>query len=288
MIKKKQIKEELKSLDSLKGLIRAYEQIASTRMKKTRESVLFTRQYTDSIYQIFNEVRFAYKDSAKKFLRKRSGNKLTFLAHNGKKVAVLLSANTGLYGEIVRSTFDKFAEEIRSTDSEATIVGRQGLSLYIQTFPERPYSFFEIPDQNITLKDLTPLIKHIVQYEEIHVYHGKFISVVSQKADMLTVSAQIDLAGSTDQKPQKSYLFEPSLENILMFFETEIFASVFEQAVRESELAKYASRVLAMDKADLNIQNRTKSLELEKMRVEHIVSNKKQLNSLSVIVSLGS
>jgi len=288
MIKKKQIKEELKNLDSLKDLIRAYEQIASTRMKKTRESVLFTRQYMDSISQIFNEVRFAYRDSAKKFLRKRSGNKLTFLAHNGKKVAVLLSANTGLYGEIVRSTFDKFAEEIKSTDSEATIVGRQGLSLYIQTFPERPYSFFEIPDQNITLKDLTPLIKHIVQYEEIHVYHGKFISVVSQKADMLAVSAQINLAGSANQKPQKSYLFEPSLENILMFFETEIFASVFEQAVRESELAKYASRVLAMDKADLNIQNRTKSLELEKMRVEHAVSNKKQLNSLPAIVSLGS
>ncbi len=288
MIKKKQIKEELKNLDSLKDLIRAYEQIASTRMKKTRESVLFTRQYMDSISQIFNEVRFAYRDSAKKFLRKRSGNKLTFLAHNGKKVAVLLSANTGLYGEIVRSTFDKFAEEIKSTDSEATIVGRQGLSLYIQTFPERPYSFFEIPDQNITLKDLTPLIKHIVQYEEIHVYHGKFISVVSQKADMLAVSAQINLAGSANQKPQKSYFFEPSLENILMFFETEIFASVFEQAVRESELAKYASRVLAMDKADLNIQNRTKSLELEKMRVEHAVSNKKQLNSLPAIVSLGS
>ena len=36
-------------------------------------------------------------------------------------------------------------------------------------------------------------------------------------------------------------------------FETQIFASLFDQSIRESQLAKFASRILAMDRAEQNI-----------------------------------
>ena len=66
-----------------------------------------------------------------------------------------------------------------------------------------------------------------------------------------------------------------------MFFETEIFASLFDQVVREGQLAKFASRVMAMNKADGNIIEKLKQLRIEKLKISHKVTNRKQLNSLS-------
>ena len=84
-----------------------------------------------------------------------------------------------------------------------------------------------------------------------------------------------------DIGPQVPYIFEPSLETILQFFETEIFASMFEQIVREGELAKNASRVISMDQADINIKLKIKNLKLIALRSRHEKANKKQLAALA-------
>ena len=81
-------------------------------------------------------------------------------------------------------------------------------------------------------------------------------------------------------------MFEPSLEKILMFFETEIFASLFNHTVKESQLAKFASRVLALDQADEKMQNRLKKLQFEHTRAVHWDLNKKQLNLLPAILGV--
>jgi F-type H+-transporting ATPase subunit gamma len=288
MTDEKTIKEEMGQLEVLRNLVRAYEEIASFRMKKTRDSVLYNRAYQDSINAIFEEVRTSYIKQARALLKKRGGkkaSKLTFLAHNGKTVAVFLSANTGLYGEIVKKTFDAFIEEIRLKNSESTIVGRHGLSLFLSTMPNKPYTYFELPDTSVSSDDLAKIIRHIVQYEEIHVYYGKFYSVIKQEPENFTISAEISLKqGDEKTTVKQSYIFEPSLEEILMFFETEIFASMFEQTVRESQLAKYASRVLAMDRADVNIKNRLTNLNMSRLRSRHSISSKKQLNSLTGVL----
>jgi len=284
MIDIKSIKQEVIELETLRNLVRAYEEIASLRMKKTRDSVLYNRAYQESINGIFEEVRTSYVREARAILNKKGkrASKLTFLAHNGKTVAVLISANTGLYGEIVKKTFDMFVKEVRNKGSEATIIGRHGLSLFIGALPNTPYTYFDLPDTGVNSDDLAQIIRHIVQYEQIHVFHGKFYSVIKQEAEELTISAEISLKEDAAKLELKqTYLFEPSLEDILMFFETEIFGSMFEQIVRESQLAKYASRVLAMDRADVNIKDRLGKLNMLGLRAGHSKVNKKQLGSLT-------
>ncbi|QQS39319.1 F0F1 ATP synthase subunit gamma [Candidatus Woesebacteria bacterium] len=282
MSSQKEISGEIDQLKGFRDLVRAYEEIASLRMVRTRDTVVKNRKFLDEIEDIFEKVRASYASEVKKLIKKRNSknNKaITFLAHNGKTVSVLLSANSGLYGSIVQTTFEQFAEETRNQDVEVTIVGKQGLNLFQTEFPEKPYTYFEIPDEKVKSDDLNEIVKHIVQYEEIHVYYGKFINVVSQKPDLLTISAEISL---DDARPDVgiSYIFEPSLEKILMFFETQIFAARFEQTAREGQLSKFASRVMAMDRADENISERVKKLGLRKLRIGHKENNRKQLNSL--------
>jgi F-type H+-transporting ATPase subunit gamma len=281
------IKERISQVGTLQHLVDAYEEIASIRMKKIRNSVLTNRYFQDEINMIFDQLRVSYAKEVATLAKKRKGKEtITFLPHNGKVVSVLLSANTGLYGDITIKTFQLFIQEAKKGLSELTIVGRQGLSQYLSEGLGRPYTYFDLPDYGQNKIQLAEIVKHIVQYEEIHVYYGKYRNVIYQDPMELMISAQISLSGKSTEKPV-SYLFEPSLEKILMFFETEIFASLFEQSVIESQLAKFASRFLAMDRATSNIKEEMKKLGFERMRTIHGSVNRKQLNSLSSLYFLG-
>ncbi len=77
------------------------------------------------------------------------------------------------------------------------------------------------------------------------------------------------------------YLFEPSLEKILSFFESEIFAGIIQQTVTESELARYASRITTLDIARENIDKQLRLVNLEKRFATHRMMNKKQTEALT-------
>jgi len=286
MIYQKDIDEEIKQVESLRELTQVYGEIASTRMKKIRGYVLRNREFLGSIKSIFEDTLAAYAQKLSRLVvegKLKKGGNVTFLAHNGKRVSVLISANTGFFGGIVKETFDKFLEDIKKGDSEATIVGRIGRGLFLEALPKHPYIYFDLPDFGIDSNKLSEVIKHLVSYSEIKVYYGKFQSVVTQKPESQIISAGTPV---TDEivEPKIKYLFEPSVEDILMFFETQIFASIFDQSIRESQLAKFASRILAMDNASQNIGKRISELNLRKLSISHKIANEKQLNSLGPVI----
>ena len=282
----KDVKSSIEELSTLKSLVQAYEEIASMRMKNTRDSVLKNRKFINELNEIFEEVRISYIEELREMASKRKAKDgtITLLSHNGKTVAVFLSASVGLFGDIISKTFELFAEEVRKGEVEAAIVGRYGLNLFQAEFPNTPYTYFELADSGFKSEDLDQIIKHVVQYEEIHVYYGSFVNVIRQTPEMLVVSAEIDISEKREGE-KKGYIFEPSLEEILMFFETQIFASLFDQTVRESQLAKYASRFMAMNRAEENIRRSLKDLRLNAMRFAHNKRNKDQINSLVPIYS---
>ncbi len=279
------IKEDIKNVSALGDLINAYEEIASIRMKKIRDLVLRNRVYQDEINTIFEKVRQWYSRETFALAKNRGVSKqITFIPHNGKNVSVLLSANTGLYGNIIPETYRIFMKEARETQSEITIIGKYGFQLFLSENIGKPYTYFDFPDYGEDNEKLYGIIKHIVQYEQIHVYYGKFKNIIKQEPTMLSVSAKIDLTAEKDVGKKEYYLFEPTLEKILIFFETQIFSSLFQQSMKEAQLSKYASRFVAMDKASTNTRSEVKKLEFEKNRIVHNNFNKKQLSVVAGLI----
>lgn len=277
------LKDDITELTTLQLVSRAYTEIAAVRMRKTRNSVLLNREFITALDDVFLDVRTSYAGEIIK-LGSRGQEGITFLSHNGKTVAVFLSANTGLYGGIIEETFDLFLSEVmkRPKDIEVAIVGKLGLALFESALPNHPYTFFDIPDTNITPSQIAQLIGHIVQYEEIRVYYPLFKSAVNQVPARYIISAETpvaELRATTDAKVK--YIFEPSLKDILVFFEREIFASLMDQTVRESQLAKYASRIMTLDRSSENIKSGLKKLNLDMMRLEHKEKNRKQQDLMS-------
>lgn len=281
---KKEILSDIERLTGLKEMVQAYEEIAATRMRRIRDSVLQTRDFLDGINQIFHQVQSSYKNEIVRLMKQKKikdPSKVTFLKRNGKTVFVLLSANTGLYGNIIKTTFDLFLESLRKeTTADAVIIGRLGIGLFKEHKLSSSCTEFEFPDNDIDRELLAKIVTNLLQYEKIIVFHGLYQTMITQKPVGTTISESKITEGGAVSEDIK-YFFEPSLEKIMAFFETEIFASVFEQTLHESQLAKFSSRMVVLDQSTENIKGSIKKAYFEYNKFKHRMGNRKQLSRLS-------
>lgn len=283
MINKKEIISEIDRLSGIREVVESYEEIAALRMRRIRGSVLRTRDFLFGITQIFHQVQSSYKNNVLRLMKQKKikdPSKLSFLKKNGKTVYVLLSANTGLYGSIIKDTFNFFLNHLNKDSCDVVIIGRQGASMFHETKIDKKITYFDFPDNKIDIEALTGIVQHILDYEKIVVFHGQFQTVITQKPNISVISGE-SLKQKEGTKSNIKYLFEPSLEEIMAFFEKEIFAAIFEQTLNESQLAKFSSRMVILDQAVENIKNKLKIVEFYKRKQKHHSENRKQLNRLA-------
>lgn len=282
----KEIEKEIETVRNFKNLTDIYGEIASIRMMKIRDAVLKNRDYVFSITQIFYDTLGAFlkKTSKATLLKTMHGtNRITFLSHNGKTVFVFISSNTGFYGDVVKKTFNKFTEDLKGSDAEITIIGKIGKKMFSENFPKREYSFFELPDYGSDKNNLLAIINHLVQYDEVRVYYSAYDTVINQRPLMSNLTAGTTLIQKTE-KTKEEFIFEPSVEEILMFFEKEVFGSFFDQTIRENQLSKLSGRIMAMDRASQSINSRLRSINFDYLKIRHRQMNKKQLSSLQSLL----
>lgn len=282
-----EIKKEAEVVSFLKDLVEVYGEIASFRMMKIRNFVLNNRAYIFSITQIFYDVLGAFLKRSTQTSKKQmmsNSQRITFLAHNGKTVFVFISANTGFYGDVVAGTFKKFSKDLNESNAEVAIVGKIGRSMFAEKFPGKPYSFFELPDYGSDKDRLMVLINHLVQYDEVRVYYSAYESVLRRRAEVSELTAGAKFIEKA-REVKDDYIFEPSPEEILIFFEKEVFGSFFDQTIRESQLAKLSGRVMAMEAASVSIKKRLSEMNFEFLKAKHRLMNKKQLGVLTALTN---
>lgn len=293
-MQKHKLLEEISIVEKFQMLALVYEEIAVLEMQKIRGSVLKTREFIEELSRVFYDVKNSYKKQIlalakkkKKRVQKQDAIHFSTLSKNGKQVIVLLSANTKLYGDIVPKTFQSFLESLADNpDSDIVIVGKLGKELFDQS-SKKPYSFFALPDIQVTLEDLKPIVSHIVQYETVTVYYGKFVNVIEQIASHAIISGEQPLVSQTKPRDDFRFIFEPELEKILNYFETQIFSTLFKQTVHEYQLARHASRIRAMEYALGNIARTKNGLESQNRKLKHAAANKKMLAAFSGIALWG-
>jgi len=282
MVTKKELTREIEFLTVLRTVLETYEEIAATRMARIRSSVLGSRDFLLEVNAIFQQVKISYKSQIQALMRKKKikdPSRLTFIKRNGKTLYVFISANTGLYGDIIRKTYDVFIESIKKEPGDVTILGKLGFEIFKTEGIKAPVTYFEFPDNKIDNAIVQKIVEHIIQYEKILVFYEQFNNVISQSPIVTSISG--DPLPWEGGGPQTKYFFEPSLEKIMEFFEKEIFASIFQQTIFESELAKFAARMVSLDFASENARNRLKQIYLAKSRIKHQEDNKRQLEKLT-------
>jgi F0F1-type ATP synthase gamma subunit len=281
MYNKQSLIQELSSISVLKDLVNAYEEIAANNMRKVRDVVVKKRDFLSELTGIYNEVRNTYRKELEHLRQEKKisdESLFALLKKNDKRMYVFLSTNTSLYGSIVTDTFNLLREYLAKEDADVVVVGKLGKRLFEEGFPTKQYVYFDFPDGEVDVNLLRNIVLQILPYEKVLVFHSQFETIVSQKPVAFVLSGN-ELEDPNTEKIH--YLFEPALETILTFFEQEIFASIFEQILHESDLSKFASRMTLLDKTLENIRHDTRSLRQQQRLFRHQEFNKQQQTTLS-------
>ena len=292
------IEQDIDDLTYIDTVMETYESVAAIYMRRTKKSIVENRVFYDGLRNTYDEVSYAYQQELAAIKEKHSlfpiafWKTLTTRMRRGREVAVWLSANTGLYGDVVQKTFNMFLEHITSTKTDVIIVGKRGKLLFDERMPHVRYVYRDLPDTMTNMENLTSLTELFSRYKRIHVFYGKFESFVSQIPNS-TVLGEIQQTQTTNTqelpriKPVTQYLFEPSLKEVAHFFETEIIASLFQQITEESRLAKLAARMYQLDAATEHITDILSGAVFERQRLLHQLANKRQLELVSSRIAIG-
>ncbi len=291
MPQRKKVLEDLEALNSLKNLAESYEEVAVVRMQKIKDSVLKTRDFLTDLSDVFVDLKSSYEREVKELMAKRQAGDTTILPllqKNNKTLLIYLSSNGRLYGSVTQKTFRLFVQDLRGSSFEETdviVIGSAGKEMYENSGIKKGFEYFDIPDTTVDIEHIKMLMKKILPYEKVFVYYGKFGNVVTQEAISTSISGEeifeTEVVNPTPRDDR--FIFEPSLEKIFTFFETQIMANLFSQTLLENQLARHASRVNAMEEALVNIEQEAGKLNQMRTRIKHQMMNKKQLETISGI-----
>jgi F-type H+-transporting ATPase subunit gamma len=274
------LKDDIAINKDFELLTRSYQQHAVGQINFARYSVLYAREFSKDLAEIFANVRYSYKSlDLQKGIDK-------IIKKNGKDIWILLSANNKLYGDIVIKSFRLFQERLKTADLkkvDLVIIGRQGKKMMHEAGIKVPYEYLELPDTNVAVEYLKKICAKLIYYENVYVFYGRFNNLVSQTPVQVALSGEMPLDDPTDKisKNRRKFLFEPSMEEILSFFENQILSLLLNQTVQEAQLARYASRITAMESAQNNIQTQLGTLTRAESRIKAMEINKKQSELLA-------
>lgn len=287
----KNILTQMEDLTGIKDIVGASEEIASMKMRSIRNKVLLSRDLNDELTEIYREVSVSYKNQIIQLMEEKKGHKptdelqgnITLKTGNGKFACVYLSANSGLFSKILEKTYHEFVTYLdQHSDAVPIIIGEFGKKLFTNNYPSRQFIFYPLAEGKSTEDSLRKITQDLAEYSTVIIYYARFESMAQQTTTILNVSGE---GSNTSQTaiPTAHYLFEPSLEKIIAFFESEIFAGIIQQTVTESELARHASRITTLDMARENIDLQLKTANLQRRFAIHRIMNKKQTEALTGI-----
>ena len=275
----KELGANIGAVDTIESITSVYEGIASLRMNQVKDTVEATKKFIEGVATVYQHAKIAYLSKLQKTLKKADKDKLEALSklkRNGRSVYIYLSANEHLYGSLIMDVYKEFIADVsKDPKADVVVIGEFGKALVdIATLPNQ-VTYFEINDDKPKPEEITKVFEVLIKYERVILHYGKMRTLLTQVPDRIEITGGVD---SSISQEAKDYLFEPSPEAVMDFFEGEIIGALFNQKVFEHQLSRFASRMVAMDQASQNADILIQRLRKELNRAKKRVQNTKQLD----------
>lgn len=269
-----EVKKNLEATKKLGEIANAYHQIANIKMNEVREKVLKNRRFFEELLKVYQRAKLAA------FLQK-GGKEVKILRGKKERVVIFLSANHFFYGNLIFNIWLEVKSFLEKYPSDLIVVGKRGKYIAEAEGLGSKMFYFELDDEKPEEKNIREIVEEARNYKEIFVFYGKYKTVLSQEVVMSRISEMPLKEIEVGLEKGKLYLFEPSPEEVLDFFEREIMTSLFNQCLLEHQLAKYASRAISMYQARENAKKIGKKIETIGKKLKKQILNKKQIQIFS-------
>lgn len=247
----RQINQVLDESYSLKLVAQAYSEISAIKLQKIRSNIERNRNFFQEMTEIFHIVKVA---ASKKGIMPSTKKRGT--------VSILLTSNHHFYGSLETQLVRFFIINTTKFKTDRIIVGKTAMEFLRTLGYFHPYQPFMFNDDLPELEELRRLVVSLTGYQQISVYYSRMQSVLIQEPHVVDI-VQRPTQRLLASRKVPEYIFEPELKNMLEFFDSQISLLLLEQTFLESELARTASRLIAMDQAQ--------------MKADEIVSQQKKL-----------
>lgn len=288
-----QLKEEIEGTLTAKALTETFEEVAAARMQAIRASVAQTRTFLQEVDQVFGQVKQAYWAWGVKHSYKTKEGKISQASarvKNGRIAWILLSANSGLYGDlplkVVKSFIANYRSKLATTpDLDVFVVGKVGQYLVSTEQPKIPFTGFDLADDKPEESQMNALLNMVVNHSQIFITYAHFESLLAQVPETADISGgdvgsdksalEQQLAGQVSDTKINNIMYEPSVVAVAQFFESEILKALLRQKIYEMQLARFASRMVAMDQATDKTNDQLVTLQSEALRQTKQLANRK-------------
>lgn len=262
----KEIEDNLEAVSAIKTIATTYQEISQKEMSKIREKALKNRKFIGRLGKIYTKTKQEHQ--------KKEDQELPIDKKTGK-VAVFLSANARFYGSLLWEVWSQIKKYLEENDADLVVIAENG-KFFAQNSPfGKDFTYFDLDDENPEEEQIKEIIDFIKQYKKISIFHGHFENILKQN------STRTEIPGKLPDKKiedSDSYLFEPSTEKVLEFFETELLTAFFNQTFLEHRLSRHATRVVAMHQAGENAKERKENLKMTIKRLKRKEMDKKQFD----------
>jgi F-type H+-transporting ATPase subunit gamma len=275
----KQIQKLVENGENLKLITQGYSEIAASKLQKIRGSMEHNINFARELGEIYHTVQ---TEAVKR--KVKMDPKIPGVVH------ILITSNNRFYGNLERPLTRYFATSTHALN--ITTQNLQNIRLVIgKTGPAFLHGLsYNLPFQNITFKADLPdatemklLTDNIFKYQTVLVYHSRFKTVLTQLPVVSEVTQSV-ISENKEIAPIK-YIFEPELDQIVKFFQTQILQILLEQTFLESELARTASRLTAMDQAESNANDYLKKQKYQLNSAKRADQNAKSLEMVDALLA---
>lgn len=277
MTSAKEIKKRIRSVSNIKKITKAMEMVAAAKMRRSVESVLKTRTYSNLGWEtVLNIAKSIGADKhTHPLLEKRK--------EINRELIVLIVSNRGLCGGFNSAIINKAVDSAKKHGSKTDfiIIGKKAEAIY-KRYSYKVVSEFVKNDVNSEVTEIVPVAKLIIRdfldkkYDKVLLAYTDFVSPVKQIPRVKQI-LPVDVSGEDEylgavgksekiktskdfiaEKERKhlsgkdsSYVFtyEPGERGVLDLMLPRLIEVQLFQALLESNASEHSARMTAMNQA---------------------------------------
>ena len=258
-----QINRTMEESASLKSIAQAYTEISAVKLRKIRAGIERNRNFFEEVSQVFRTV----KATALK-------QKINLTTKHKGTMSILLTSNHRFYGDLENRLIQFFMANTSQFPTDVMVTGLIGNGFLRSTNYPRPFQSFIFSGDLPKLEETNNLVSELKDYQQIFVYYPRMQSVLIQEPHVVDLLQRPPERLLDPKVHHFESIFEPEVDQILQFFDTQIIMLLVEQIFLESELARTAARLTSMqqaqEKADALIGEQRKLLLQAKRSLDGI------------------
>jgi F-type H+-transporting ATPase subunit gamma len=262
----KEIRKQIKTIQSTQKITRAMEMVAASKMRKAQERMQAARPYSSRIQQVIRHLHYAHPEYRHPFTVTREAKRVGFIVITSDR-GLSGGLNTNLLRTLVATLKDWHG---RGVAMDLCTVGSKGFG-FCKRLGANIVSHVQHLGDAPRLEDLIGTIKVMLdaytrgELDRLYLVYNRFVNTMTQRPlveELLPLpEAQVEETGKL--KHYWDYLYEPDAQAVLTELLTRYIEALVYHAVVENMACEQSARMVAMKAASDNAANLIDELKLK-------------------------